>query len=58
MTASVTILEPNLLTEKGGVVGLQQTYKDDCDLGSHDFWSIEQESVYVRQIYICKGREQ
>lgn len=41
MTASVTILELIPDTEKGGVVGLQRTYKDNCDLGSHDFWSIE-----------------
>ena len=43
MTASVTIIKLNPLAEKGGVVGLQRTYKDNCDLRSHDPWSIEQD---------------
>ena len=37
-----------LLQEKGGVVGLQRTYIDNRDFGSHDYWSIELEKVYVR----------
>ena len=52
MTASLTIFELNPIPEKGGVVGLQRTYIDDRDLGSHDNWSIEPNKVYVRQIYI------
>lgn len=48
MIASLKILEPDPIPEKGGVVGLQRTYIDNCDLGSHDNWSIEQDKVYVR----------
>ena len=42
------MLKLNPLTEKGGVAGLQRTYIDNRDLGSHGYWSIDLDNAYVR----------